>query len=757
CLSQSTCNECISKPSCAWCSQEVTPSRCDTYLRLKGYGCREENISNPQSIFSETKNDPVGATIQVTPQRVTLKLRPGIPSILPVTIRPAENYPVDLYYLMDMSWSMENDLDNLKKLAGKIAESMKNITKNFKLGFGSFVDKTVSPYVRTELTKPCSDTSECVASYGFKHILPLVRNDTMFKEKVNEQKISGNLDEPEGGFDALMQVAVCDQQIGWSVNGTSRRLVVFVTDAPFHLAGDGKLGGIVTPNDGQCHLSNSGVYTKSDELDYPSIAQLHEKLLQKQIQPIFAVTGNVTDLYLGLSNSWDDLGATTGVLAEDSGNVVQLIKNSYEKIASTVKLSYKAPPGISVSYSGTCKDGQPVVNGECTGVGIGQKVKFDVSVTLDRCTEDVQKYKSFPIRVPGFGLLNVDLEFICSCQCDGKDFREENSTRCSSGNGTYACGQCQCHKGRYGELCECDNPFDKKTDVTKCKATNATDEPPCSGQGQCICGKCVCNRDPRGRIYGDKCQCNDFSCQEHQGLVCGGNERGVCDCGVCKCKDVYVGVNCGQRNCSLLDFECRKDKGSPVCGGPDRGTCECGKCKCNRKYTGQYCEECPSCEGGICSRSKDCILCTKFEKKSLDDCKKLNRCEPIVQSVEFVDKIETLTAKGLYRCEGARDKCTYYFTYDKRADGKTYDLYVQEKQDCPEPAPILAIVLGVVGGILLIGLLLLLIGKIMVSMVDRIEYKKFERDRMRSKWHREKNPLYKEAKTTFENPTYAGR
>ena len=32
------------------------------------------------------------------------------------------------------------------------------------------------------------------------------------------------------------------QEIGWSVNGTSRRLVIFVTDAPFHIAGDGKVG-----------------------------------------------------------------------------------------------------------------------------------------------------------------------------------------------------------------------------------------------------------------------------------------------------------------------------------------------------------------------------------------------------------------------------------------------------------------------------------------------------------------------------------
>ena len=41
-------------------------------------------------------------------------------------------------------------------------------------------------------------------------------------------------------------------------------MLVFSTDAGFHFAGDGKLGGIVLPNDGHCHLNNEGFYTKSD-------------------------------------------------------------------------------------------------------------------------------------------------------------------------------------------------------------------------------------------------------------------------------------------------------------------------------------------------------------------------------------------------------------------------------------------------------------------------------------------------------------
>lgn len=52
---------------------------------------------------------------------------------------------------------------------------------------------------------------------------------------------------------------ISQDQIGWR-NVT--RLLVFSTDAGFHFAGDGKLGGIVLPNDGKCHLENN-VYTMS--------------------------------------------------------------------------------------------------------------------------------------------------------------------------------------------------------------------------------------------------------------------------------------------------------------------------------------------------------------------------------------------------------------------------------------------------------------------------------------------------------------
>ena len=68
---------------------------------------------------------------------------------LVVRYRHARNYPVDLSYLMDLSNSMSDDKDELSNLGDKLASKMKRITTDFRLGFGSFVDKVEMPFVST--------------------------------------------------------------------------------------------------------------------------------------------------------------------------------------------------------------------------------------------------------------------------------------------------------------------------------------------------------------------------------------------------------------------------------------------------------------------------------------------------------------------------------------------------------------------------------------------------------------------------------
>jgi protocadherin alpha len=56
-----------------------------------------------------TKGSQYRQTIQIRPQNVSIQLAVGQTYDLSVQYEQAEDYPVDLYYLMDLSKSMEDD------------------------------------------------------------------------------------------------------------------------------------------------------------------------------------------------------------------------------------------------------------------------------------------------------------------------------------------------------------------------------------------------------------------------------------------------------------------------------------------------------------------------------------------------------------------------------------------------------------------------------------------------------------------------
>lgn len=69
------------------------------------------------------------------------------------------------------------------------------------------------PYISTtpaRLLNPCSRNQNCTSPFSYKNVLKLTQDGDEFNRLVSQQQISGNLDSPEGGFDAIMQVAVCE-------------------------------------------------------------------------------------------------------------------------------------------------------------------------------------------------------------------------------------------------------------------------------------------------------------------------------------------------------------------------------------------------------------------------------------------------------------------------------------------------------------------------------------------------------------------
>ncbi|XP_076119827.1 integrin beta-2 [Alosa pseudoharengus] len=750
-----SCNDCIKSGAfCSWCKSvnftnqgESDAERCETKAKLMEKGCKETDIISPQNSKKNIKQKPLSGptsttdAVQIEPQEIKLELRPGLPEKITLKFKRAEGYPVDLYYLMDLSYSMVDDLKLLKTLGKDLVAVLQKITggnDKARIGFGSFVDKTVLPFTNTnkeKLKNPCptneKETVACQPPFGFKHVLDLTNNYKSFNEEVSKQDISGNLDTPEGSLDAIMQAAMCERDIGW---GNATRLLVLATDAGFHMAGDGKLAAILEPNDELCHLTQN-MYSKSNLLDYPSVGQIARTLQKKNIQPIFAVTSSVKGVYDDLSKLIPK--SVVGELTDDSSNVVQLIENAYDKLSSKVIVTHDVlPDKVTVTYTSNCPEGNnPGDEGICDNVKLGQEVQFFVEVTAHECMNNI----SFYVGPRGFTeKMKVTISTRCECECDDPPF--PNDPLCNS-QGEVKCGTCKCNKGYTGQKCKCKQGDRNDADLRQlCRGDNSTE---CGGRGDCVCGECQCHKSQNGNPYYKKyCECVDEGCQMHNNKECSGH--GDCRCGTCKCHSGYDGDAC---HCKVSDAGCRT--GGSICNG--RGECQCDICKCKGGYQPPFCLECQACTPP-CQQSANCIECLGFgggpyDKNCTTACKHLKHV--MVERLSFNTQAKKCEVKDSLNC-------WLDFTMKEMEGMNNYFVEILKERRCPEPPPIPAIVAGSVAGVALIGLLILLIIKALLYAKDLKEWKKFENEKKKSKWSNADNPLFKEATTTVTNPTFSG-
>uniref|UniRef100_G3RQ61 Integrin beta n=1 Tax=Gorilla gorilla gorilla TaxID=9595 RepID=G3RQ61_GORGO len=488
-----SCARCLALgPECGWCVQEDFISggsrseRCDIVSNLISKGCSVDSIEYPSvHVIIPTENE---INTQVTPGEVSIQLRPGAEANFMLKVHPLKKYPVDLYYLVDVSASMHNNIEKLNSVGNDLSRKMAFFSHDFRLGFGSYVDKTVSPYISIHperIHNQCSDYNlDCMPPHGYIHVLSLTENITEFEKAVHRQKISGNIDTPEGGFDAMLQAAVCESHIGWRKE--AKRLLLVMTDQTSHLALDSKLAGIVVPNDGNCHLKNN-VYVKSTTMEHPSLGQLSEKLIDNNINVIFAVQGKQFHWYKVLFN----VTVTMKKCDVTGGKNYAIIK--------PIGFNETAKIHIHRNCSCQCEDNR------------GPKGKCVDETFLDskcfQCDEN-------------------------KCHFDEDQFSSESCKShkdqpVCSGRGVCVCGKCSCHKIKlgkvYGKYCEKDD--------FSCPYHHGN---LCAGHGECEAGRCQCFSGWEG----DRCQCPSAAaqhCVNSKGQVCSG--RGTCVCGRCECTD----------------------------------------------------------------------------------------------------------------------------------------------------------------------------------------------------------------------------
>nr|XP_032824821.1 integrin beta-6-like [Petromyzon marinus] len=195
---------------------------------------------------------------------------------------------LDVYYLMDASASMLPHFRAAKDLGSLLARVLGDAVPGtgphradhvLHLGFGAFADKPAIRRWGGGDLHLCVRTRRvvglaCLPPFSFWHALPLggvavadaetVPPVPEFILRVQGQRISANLDGPEGGLDAILQAAVCKEQLGWRPGALHVLLVA--SDADLHLPLDARLAGVVRPHDGRCHLSGRSVYTRAADM-----------------------------------------------------------------------------------------------------------------------------------------------------------------------------------------------------------------------------------------------------------------------------------------------------------------------------------------------------------------------------------------------------------------------------------------------------------------------------------------------------------
>ena len=582
-------------------------------------GCRcsafkKENFTEAQMFCFLDKQtvDEQKRSPNIQPSLLKLKMRPNFEETITFKAQKSE-IPVDMYFLFDLSKTMETDLKNLATIAEDLASELAEITSDRNFGFGIFREKPTPPF----------DISRDY-DHDFEHHMSLTPDIAAFSKSVaSTVNIVGNMDNPEAGFDALMQVLLCKEEIGWR-NGTTH-IIVYISDATPHTAGDGFLGGTWKAYDQRCQLQNKGnmmVY-HSLEHDYPSFSAVSHQLRKQAKFLVMGLKSYIKGYYENLMKL-GALEASIGIIDSNdntpSESLKKLILGKYRQIKGKLileldtfsmtrnvqaSLQVSAQTGRGAQCQEIGKDGLAV---SCSNVRVGESATFELKFHI---TEQACNFSSERVDVKIFGQessrLSITIEPDCVCDCMKEASTSRNDQFCS-GRGKEKCGTCYCQEDFYGDNCECSkeetNSASNSDGIKKCRSETGLI---CNDRGSCSCGTCLCSNPFIGKFC--ECDLRDCNCGQHG--YCSTCDRGKPQC---TCEEGWTQGSSGLCDCSSRQDRCVDPFTNSVCNG--NGKCKCNQCVCDG-FDGDFCqkpyaEEFTDVQERSCEQLSHCILLDTF-------------------------------------------------------------------------------------------------------------------------------------------------
>lgn len=244
-----------------------------------------ESSSNDYiDLSGETESEVEGEVVVITPGGATAR-------------------PLDVQFLQDRSGSFGDDIATVRGLVPQIVAALQAVQINSAFGVSSFIDKPVNPFGAT-------------GEWVYLLEQGMTADAATLASIYNSMTVLSGADGAEAQIEGLMQLALNAAEAGYRADAA--RFVVLFTDAPYHVAGDGALGGILTPNNGDAFYPGGGALE-----DYPQIPQLMAALQAANIIPVFAVAGGYESTYQSLVSQ---IGRGTVVsLTANSSNIVAAI------------------------------------------------------------------------------------------------------------------------------------------------------------------------------------------------------------------------------------------------------------------------------------------------------------------------------------------------------------------------------------------------------------------------------------------------
>jgi hypothetical protein len=171
------------------------------------------------------------------PKVTDVVLSPNQPLVVPVQIRIPSSLPLDLVLLQDLSYSYLPFVGLLNSTISAFIAAIQGVNPDVYFGFSSFIDKPIPPFGQWDIRKDYEYRTEAPLNSDPTSVINAVRAIA-----ANTTALFGGSDIPEAQLDALLALCNRVNEVGWR-NETKlakkvNRIIVVVTDAPYHKAGD---------------------------------------------------------------------------------------------------------------------------------------------------------------------------------------------------------------------------------------------------------------------------------------------------------------------------------------------------------------------------------------------------------------------------------------------------------------------------------------------------------------------------------------